>query len=64
MPDAECEKLKADKTKDGIAEVDVAARKVRRILPGGSDPEQFDILTMDLGCISPTRTPDRRLWST
>ena len=43
MPDAECEKLKADKSKDGIAEVDVAARKVARILPGGSDPEQFDI---------------------
>jgi PQQ-dependent catabolism-associated beta-propeller protein len=43
MPDEECEKLKADKTKDGIAEVDVAARRVRRILPGGSDPEQFDI---------------------
>ena len=43
MPDAECEQLKADKSKDGIAEVDVAARRVRRILPGGSDPEQFDI---------------------
>lgn len=43
MPDAECEKLKSDKTKDGIAEVDVAARRVTRVLPGGSDPEQFDI---------------------
>src|SRR4051812_15189857 len=43
MPDAECEKLKADKTKDGIAEVDVVGRRVRRVLPGGSDPEQFDI---------------------
>src|SRR4051795_3366729 len=43
MPDEECEKLKADKTKDGIAVVDVAARRVRRVLPGGSDPEQFDI---------------------
>jgi PQQ-dependent catabolism-associated beta-propeller protein len=43
MPDEECEKLKADKSKDGIAEVDVAARRVRRVLPGGSDPEQFDI---------------------
>jgi YVTN family beta-propeller protein len=42
-PDEECEKLKADKTKDGIAEVDAVARRVRRILPGGSDPEQFDI---------------------
>ena len=43
MPDEECEKLKADKSKDGIAEVDVAARKVVRVLPGGSDPEQFDM---------------------
>src|SRR6476620_5825394 len=43
MPDEECEKLKADKTKDGIAVVDVAARRVQRVLPGGSDPEQFDI---------------------
>jgi YVTN family beta-propeller protein len=43
MPDEECEKLKADKSKDGIAEVDAAARKVNRVLPGGSDPETFDI---------------------
>ena len=43
MPDEECEKLKADKSKDGIAEVDVAGRKVVRVLPGGSDPETFDI---------------------
>ncbi|HSJ75241.1 MAG TPA: beta-propeller fold lactonase family protein, partial [Gemmatimonadales bacterium] len=43
MPDEECEKLKADKTKDGIAVVDAAARRVTRVLPGGSDPEQFDI---------------------
>jgi YVTN family beta-propeller protein len=43
MPDAECEKLKADKSKDGVAVVDAAARKVSRVLPGGSDPEAFDI---------------------
>jgi YVTN family beta-propeller protein len=43
MPDAECEKLKADKSKDGIAVVDAAARKVTRVLPGGSDPEAFDL---------------------
>ena len=43
MPDEECEKLKADKSKDGIADVDVATRQVRRVLPGGSDPEQFDV---------------------
>jgi PQQ-dependent catabolism-associated beta-propeller protein len=43
MPDEECEKLKADKTKDGIAMVDAASRKPIRVLPGGSDPETFDI---------------------
>ena len=43
MPDEECEKLTVDKTKDGVAVVDVATRKVTRVLPGGSDPETFDI---------------------
>jgi YVTN family beta-propeller protein len=43
MPDEECAKLKTDKTKDGIAVVDVVNRKVTRVLPGGSDPEAFDI---------------------
>src|SRR5688572_29596512 len=43
MPDEECAKLVADKSKDGIAVVDVATRKVTRVLPGGSDPETFDI---------------------
>ena len=43
MPDEECEKLKADKTKDGIGVIDVASRKVTKVLPGGSDPETFDI---------------------
>jgi PQQ-dependent catabolism-associated beta-propeller protein len=43
MPDEECEKMKADKTKDGIAVVDVAQRRTTRVLPGGSDPEAFDI---------------------
>jgi PQQ-dependent catabolism-associated beta-propeller protein len=43
MPDAECAKLKSDKTKDGIAEVDATTGKVVRVLPGGSDPEQFDV---------------------
>jgi PQQ-dependent catabolism-associated beta-propeller protein len=43
MPDEECEKLKADKSKDGIAVVDVASRRATRVLPGGSDPEAFDI---------------------
>lgn len=43
MPDEECEKLVADKTADGIAVVDVATRTVTRVLPGGSDPETFDL---------------------
>src|SRR4051794_28989504 len=43
MPDEECEKLKADKSKDGIAVVDAASHTVSRVLPGGSDPENFDI---------------------
>jgi PQQ-dependent catabolism-associated beta-propeller protein len=43
MPDEECEKLKADKSKDGIGIIDVATRKVTKVLPGGSDPEAFDI---------------------
>ena len=43
MPDDECAKLSADKTKDGIAVIDARARTVLRVLPGGSDPEEFDI---------------------
>lgn len=43
MPDEECEKLKADKSKDGIAVVDAVSHTVTRVLPGGSDPENFDI---------------------
>jgi YVTN family beta-propeller protein len=43
MPDEECEKLKSDKTKDGVAVVDAVGRRVTRVLPGGSDPETFDI---------------------
>jgi YVTN family beta-propeller protein len=43
MPDEECEKLTTDKSKDGVAVVDVATRRVTRVLPGGSDPETFDI---------------------
>lgn len=43
MPDEECERMTADKSKDGIAEVDAATRRVLRVLPGGSDPEQFDL---------------------
>ena len=43
LPDDECAKLAADKTKDGIAVVDVRTRAVLRVLPGGSDPEEFDV---------------------
>src|SRR5690606_21514681 len=43
MPDEECEKLASDKTKDGIAIVDVATRTTVRTIPAGSDPEEFDI---------------------
>ncbi len=43
MPDAQCAHLKRDLTADGIAVVDLQARKVVQVLPAGSDPEQFDI---------------------
>ena len=43
MDDEECEKLEADLTADGIAEVDTATRAVFRVLPSGLDPEQFDV---------------------
>ena len=36
---AECRKQKVDKTKDGIAQIDVVNKKILRILPAGSDPE-------------------------
>jgi quinoprotein dehydrogenase-associated probable ABC transporter substrate-binding protein len=43
MPDEQCEQLRADKSKDGIGVVDARATKVVRVLPGGSDPEAFDV---------------------
>jgi len=43
LPDEECAKKITDKTKDGIAVVDLTTARVERILPGGSDPEQFDL---------------------
>jgi quinoprotein dehydrogenase-associated probable ABC transporter substrate-binding protein len=46
LPDDECAKLAADKSKDGIAVVDVRSRAVVRVLPGGSDPEEFDVDTV------------------
>lgn len=43
MSDAACDALKSDRSKDGIAEVDPLTQRVLRTLPGGVDPEQFDI---------------------
>jgi quinoprotein dehydrogenase-associated probable ABC transporter substrate-binding protein/PQQ-dependent catabolism-associated beta-propeller protein len=43
LPDEECAKLAADKTKDGIGVIDARRRAVLRVLPGGSDPEEFDV---------------------
>jgi len=43
MPDEECARLKVDKSKDGIAVIDAVSRTVTKVLPGGSDPEAFDI---------------------
>ncbi len=43
MSDEDCNKLDTDKTKDGIAVVDVMTANLERVLPGGSDPEQFDL---------------------
>lgn len=43
VPDEECAKLERDLSADGIAIVDTAARKVIKVLPAGSDPEQFDL---------------------
>jgi mxaJ protein len=43
MADDECAKLGADKTKDGIAVIDAARGAVLRVLPAGSDPEEFDV---------------------
>jgi len=43
MSDEECEGEIVDKSLDGIAVVDVVERRVVAVLPGGSDPEQFDL---------------------
>jgi YVTN family beta-propeller protein len=43
MPDEECDELITDKSADGIAELDTVTQQVVRILPSGSDPEQFDV---------------------
>jgi quinoprotein dehydrogenase-associated probable ABC transporter substrate-binding protein len=43
LADEECAKLSSDKSKDGIAVIDLRSRAVLRVLPGGSDPEEFDV---------------------
>lgn len=43
MSDEDCAKQETDKSKDGIAVVDVNTANLERVLPGGSDPEQFDL---------------------
>jgi YVTN family beta-propeller protein len=43
LPDAVCDTMVADKSRDGIAAIDVMTQHVVRTLPGGSDPEQFDV---------------------
>ena len=43
MSDEDCNKQSSDKTKDGIAVIDVRTGNLERVLPGGSDPEQFDL---------------------
>jgi YVTN family beta-propeller protein len=43
MSDEECAQRATDKTADGIAQVDTRTREVVQVLPGGSDPEQFDV---------------------
>lgn len=43
MDDDVCDAMEADKAADGIAEVNAVTHEVVRILPSGSDPEQFDI---------------------
>lgn len=43
ISDDDCAKKETDKSKDGIAVVDVKTTNLERVLPGGSDPEQFDL---------------------
>lgn len=43
VPDEECAKRERDLKADGIAIVDTAARKLLKVIPAGSDPEQFDL---------------------
>lgn len=50
ISDEECAKKTKDASQDGIAQVDRRSNKVTRVYPGGSDPEQFDIIGPAKGC--------------
>jgi len=43
VPDEECAKLDRDLKADGVAAVDTATMKVKKVFEAGSDPEQFDL---------------------
>jgi len=43
MADEECAKLVADPARDGVAVIDLVAGRRVRLLPAGTDPEQFDL---------------------
>jgi len=43
MSDEACEKLKTDRSQDGIAVVDAVTHKLVAVFPAGSDPETFDV---------------------
>ena len=47
MPDEQCDRLAHDLSADGIAVVDTRSLKLLRLLPGGSDPERFDLSGTD-----------------
>jgi YVTN family beta-propeller protein len=44
MSEEACQAQVEDKSLDGITLVDTATRTVTRVLPSGSDPEQFDVV--------------------
>ena len=43
ISDEECAALETDKSKDGIGIIDAGSGTVIRVLPGGSDPEEFAV---------------------
>ena len=43
MPDEECKNHEADRSKDGVAVVDVVTERTVKVLKAGLDPETFDV---------------------